>query len=184
MKVREQKCGSSRLTIMLAIVAVLFGGAWLLLGSGPAAAGQVQVARITVVDRGVSAEVHRLDDAKGHVLALARREGEAKFKGGQSAKYQAWSLIDAWIGVKGIRRGYSKLSFADGSEIYLAWRADSKRNQANLPSLKGHGSITRGTGRFKGITGRLLLSGAQLKPTSEDPRRTRSTLVVLVYTLP
>ena len=125
-----------------------------------------------------------LPDGDRHVLALAHRRGSAQTNSGEKAEYVAHSIIDAWVGKKGYRKGYSMLTFADGSKIFYAWKADSKRNQDNLPSLKGRGMVTKGSGRFMGIKGTVEFTGVQIKSSRVDPSRARTTSAVITYTLP
>lgn len=166
----------------------LFAGALsltvlLFISIGHAAAEDMKL-QLKISDYGVSTDLKRLPDDRRHLLALSHRQGNAETDDGEKAEYEAYSIIDAWVGVKGYRKGYSVLTFADGSRIFYSWTADSKRNSDNLPSLKGAGEVTRGAGKFEGIKGKVEFSGVQDKATSEDPRRTRTTNLVLVYTLP
>lgn len=149
-----------------------------------ALAAQAREMHIQVQDADHFMEYKMVPDDPGHVLALAQRQGTARLKSGQKAEYSAYSIIDARVGQRGVRRGYSILSFADGSKIFLAWRADSQRNKQNLPSLKGQGTISKGTGKYQGIKGTMQIRSVQIKPTSLDPKRTRITELIISYTLP
>ncbi len=150
----------------------------------PAYAEQTVTAKVKVTHRGISGHALPAPDEKGHVLAVGQREGEVDFDGKESAKYESTSMLDGWIGKKGIYKGYTKYTFKDGSKIFFSWTAEGGRNKAGLPMQQGRGIIKRGTGRFEGIRGQAVFTANQLKPSSEDRTRASVTDAVIVYTLP
>ena len=170
--------GPAWLGLFFCLTALLF------LAGSVVRAGESKNLRVMIKDSQVTMDFKRIPDDERHVLALTHRRGKAEAGEGMSAEYESYMIIDAWVGRKGFRKGHSMLTFSDGSKIFYSWTADSKRNQANLPSLKGSGAITKGSGKFKGIEGRVEFSGVQDKPTSQDPSRARTTELTLAYTLP
>jgi len=164
-------------------LATLLAALWLALPVVQAVAGETRTMRIQVRDKERSTQYVLLPDQRGHVLALVHRLGKAKLDSGETADFEAYCLIEAWMGKKGIRRGHSWLTLKGGSQIYYGWTADSRRNQDNLPSLEGKGDITRGSGVFKGMKGKVTFKGVQVRPTSQDVQRTRDNDLVITYTL-
>ena len=122
-------------------------------------------------------------DEEGHVMAIGQREGEVDFDGKETAKYESTTMLDGWMGKKGIYKGYTKYTFKDGSAIFFSWTAEGRRNKEGLPTQHGSGTLQKGTGRFEGIRGMAVFSAIQLKPTSEDPNRTSITEALITYTL-
>ncbi len=172
---------------MKRIRTILFFVALAALFINPAAtaiAVEAEELTFTATHRTVTAITAPVGDVSNHWISVARREGKVELGDGQSADYKNVYLIEAWVGQKGIRQGYSTLSFQDGSSIYISETMDSARDENNLPSGKGLGTITKGTGRYKGITGTVEFTMQQLRPTSKDPQRTSVTKAVIKYTQP
>ncbi len=132
----------------------------------------------------VSAEWLPVGDEEGHMIGIQQREGEAVFNNGENAKYSFVGAFDVPCAKNGTANGYTKLDFADGSLIMVAWTSDLPWANGELPSNKGQGTIIKGTGRFNGIKGISVFSGRQLKPASQDPKFTAVANVTLTYTLP
>jgi hypothetical protein len=153
-------------------------------GLDSAYAGEVVIIQAKIKHHGISNHVLPAPDEQGHVLGIGQRVGEVDFGGKETAKYESTTMVDAWVGKRGVYRGYTKYTFKDGSEIHMSWTAESARNEANLPSQQGGGKIINGTGRFKGIEGQAVFKATQIKPTEEDSSRAAMADAVLIYTLP
>ncbi|BBB90951.1 MAG TPA: hypothetical protein PKA28_18465 [Methylomusa anaerophila] len=152
-----------------------------MVNKSPAAA---QTLQFEVTNYIVSSEWLPVEDEDGHVLGVQKREGNAVFTNRENAKYSFVGAFDVPYGRDGIANGYTKLDFADGSVIMLAWTSALPWVDGQLPSNKGQGTIIKGTGRFEGIRGTSVFSGRQLKPASQDPKFTAVANVTLTYTLP
>ncbi len=174
--------GGSLFLVLLIVLGAAAG--MTALGVEPVHAGQAVIARARITHKAVSGQVLPAPDEKGHVIGIGQREGEVDFDGKESARYESTTMVDGWIGKKGIYKGYSKYTFKDGSEIFFAWTAEGARTKEGLPSQQGTGVILKGTGRFAGIRGQAVFTTTQLKPRSEDPMRTSVADTVIVYTLP
>lgn len=160
--------------LVLLILSVLF----VFLQSG-ASAREVGKLELKIDDANVTSDYKRVPDDRGHVMALVHRKGSGQTNFAEIVEYEAFSIIDAWVGRKGYRKGYSVLTFSDGSKIFCSWTADSKRNEDNLPSMVGKGDIAKGTGEYEGVTGKVGFTSVQNKPTIEDSSRARTTHMVL-----
>jgi hypothetical protein len=121
----------------------------------------------------VSTERLPVGDEKGHFIGLGKREGEAIFPNGETAKYLNIYTLDFRL-VGGTATGYSKFIFDDDSTIICSWTAEIPIANG-LFSKQGEGTIVKGTGRFEGLKGTTVLTGKQLKPASQDPKLTATT---------
>jgi len=131
----------------------------------------------------VSAEWLPVGDEEGHVMGIQKREGTAVFTDGESAKYSFVGTFDIPNGKEGTANGYTKLEFEDQSLIMISWTSELPWSNGKLPTNTGRGTIIKGTGRFKGIQGKSVFSGRQLKAAAEDPKGTAIASVMLTYTL-
>lgn len=169
------------------VLTVLVGAIWLLAPLTPAAAAEAatQTLQVDAASHIVSpAQWLPVGDEPGHVIGLQQREGEGVFSNGETAVYSTVSTFDSRRAKGGTSTGYSKFTFADGSQIIFSWTSEFVREADGLQSNQGQGTIIKGTGRFEGIQGGSVFSGKQLKPVSEDPTVTLTQNATLTYTLP
>jgi hypothetical protein len=127
----------------------------------------------------VSSEWLPVGDEDGHMIGLQKREGEAVFPNGETARYLNIFTLDFRRGKGGTAAGYSKFTFEDDSSILCSWKTDLLVSKG-LFSKQGDGTLVKGTGRFEGVSGTATFSGKQLKPASEDPKMTAVTTYILM----
>jgi len=94
-----------------------------------------------------------------------------------------WGTWDFISGQGGPSRGYSTLSFADGSTSMMKWEATTTGEK--LWSSKGTAEYIKGTGRFEGIKGNVTFTNRLLTPYTKD--ETKGDMIIEAtgtYTLP
>ena len=164
---------------VLRLMTILVGLVWLCFPVSPASAETAGTLQMKVTDYEVSSVTLPAGDEEGHFIGVGQREGEAVFSNGETAKYSSVFTFD------GLRsKGYTKFFFNDGSWISLAWSSETTVEKDGPLSTRGQGTIRKGAGRFKGIIGGAVFSGKELKPASQDPKRTMVMDATLFYTLP
>lgn len=171
----------SKLSIVMTI---LVGILWLCTPVVTAWAETQHSLQVEATSSIVSSQWLPAGDEAGHVIGMAKREGEGVFSSGETAKYATVSTFDSRRNTGGMAQGYSTFTFADGSVIIFSWRSEISRTQDGLPFNQGHGTILKGTGRFEGIQGISDFSGQQLKSAAEDPKLTAGQKATITYTLP
>lgn len=128
-----------------------------------------------------SAQWLPVGDEEGHVIGLAKGEGQAVLSSGETAKYANVSTFDSRRGQGGFSEGYTRFTFADGSEIFFYWTARISAGQNGLSTSSGEGVIVKGSGRFAGIEGTsAFTSRVELR----DAQRVTVATATLTYTLP
>lgn len=143
-----------------------------------------QVKSFEVVNYIVFDEWIPVGDETGHVMGVQKREGEARFADGETAKYSFVGVFDIPGDREGTANGYTRLEFGDQSSIMIAWQSALPRREGQLPVNSGRGTVLKGSGRFAGIRGESVFNGRQLKPAAEDSKGTALANVTLTYTLP
>ncbi|MEW6533356.1 MAG: hypothetical protein AB1473_21165 [Thermodesulfobacteriota bacterium] len=166
------------------LVAILIGVFWAYVPFAFAAGEAAQTLQVKVTHYAVSSQVLPAGDEEAHVIGMGKREGEAQFSNGETAKYSTVFTFDAYRGKPVPSRGYTKFEFNDGASFSLSWESKTVPDKDGLAATSGQGTIIKGVGRFNGIKGSAVYSGKELKPASEDPKRTTVTNATITYTLP
>ena len=123
-------------------------------------------------------------DSPGRVIGFYERQGEGKYKGGETVKQVLRCTFDMVRGV-GPFQGYSQLIFKDGSTVLLKVEGVmTKPEKGKLPSGHGTGKYIKGTGRFKGIQGTNIFKAKMLKPYGKESKGDALVEVTSTYTLP
>ncbi len=123
-------------------------------------------------------------DESGHVVGIGKRQGQAVFKDNSRAKFENVYTFDAWRGRKTIVWSNIKLTFTDGSWLFI------KNTTVSLPDAKGRligkgkGSIIKGGGRFKGARGTFETIASKAQPSDQLPQGARLVKAKISYTLP
>lgn len=159
--------------------AIFVGLVWLGFSFSHATAETAGPLQIKVTDYAVSSMQLPVEDGEGHFIGIGQREGEAVFSNQEKAKYSAVFSFDGLLS-----KGYAKFAFDDGSWFSMAWSSEMTPEMDGRLSVRGQGTIRKGGGRFKGIMGGAIFSGKELKPASQDPKRSMDTNVTLIYRLP
>lgn len=134
--------------------------------------------RLQVTHVAVATTILPVGDESGHILGVARREGTATLSNGETAAYYNVGTFDIRRGKGGDCEGYTKLTFADGSTIVLAWTTPAPADSPNSSPTPGQGTIIAGSGRFAGIEGTAAFTGKETKPGAISAEAT------ITYTLP
>jgi hypothetical protein len=166
----------------LGIIGILFIAALLLV---PAKQAVAKSMKYKISGHVTKVEWIAVPDVEKHVIALYERRGVAIYENGESAAYHTRGTTNTIKG-QGSFHGYSNYLFEDGSTIMTEytgtmWYPSGKK----LRSLKGEGKYIKGTGRFKGIEGKVSFTGKIIAPYTKD--KTKGENVVDVtgnYTLP
>jgi hypothetical protein len=182
----ETGSGGKRITDRNAVtlIAILIG---VILGCTPfsfAAGDAAKTLEVKVTHYSVSSQTLPAGDQEGHVLGMGKREGEAQFSNGETAKYSTVFTFDAYRGKPVPSTGYTTFAFDDGSSFSLSWKSETTADKDGLAATSGQGTIIKGVGRFNGIKGSAVYSGKELKPASEDPNRTTVTNATIICILP
>ena len=128
-------------------------------------------------------EMVPVPDVENHVVAVGERRGVAIFESGETAAYHMWFTGESIGGQGGAYRGYSRLSFADGSTSMIKWEATQTGEK--LYSGKGTGEYIKGTGRFEGIKGNVSFTYKLLTPyTKDETKGDQIVEATATYTLP
>jgi hypothetical protein len=128
-------------------------------------------------------EMVPVPDVENHFIGEQERRGVAIFENGETAAYHMWNTWDFISGQGGPFRGYSTLSFADGSTSMIRFEGTSTGEK--LWSSKGTGEYIKGTGRFEGINGNVTFTNKLLTPYTKD--ETKGDMIIEAtgtYTLP
>jgi hypothetical protein len=128
-------------------------------------------------------EMVPVPDVENHFIGGFERRGVAIFENGETAAYHTWFTWDVVSGQGGSFRGYSRLSFADGSTSMIKY--EGTQTGEKLPSGKGTAEYIKGTGRFEGIKGNVSFTTKSLTPYTKD--ETKGDMIVeatATYTLP
>jgi hypothetical protein len=122
-------------------------------------------------------------DVENHFIGEMERRGVAFFENGETATYHMVCTWETIGGQGGSYRGYSTLSFVDGSTSMI--RFEGTQTAEKLWSGKGTGEYIKGTGRFEGIKGNVSFTNKLLTPYTKDG--TKGDLIIeatSTYTLP
>jgi hypothetical protein len=71
-------------------------------------------------------QTQRVGDVERHFLAVFRAEGTATFPDGSTGTTVAVATADIVMGSGGTENGYSSITFADGSELWLKYTGTLK----------------------------------------------------------
>jgi hypothetical protein len=128
-------------------------------------------------------EVVPVPDVENHVIGVVERRGVAIFENGETATYHAWFTLDSISGQGASFRGYSSLSFVDGSTSTLKY--EGTQTGEKLRPGKGTGEYIKGTGQFQGVKGNVSFTTKSLTDYTKDD--TKGDMIVeatATYTLP
>jgi hypothetical protein len=167
---------TNRLGICLGLTAL---AAWFGLGTGLADAAAARTLKFQITCKNVKRVVIPLGDVAGHAVGLGVRQGSAAFSDGRQAKYRNVFTFEAWGRGRVVYKGYTRLSFKDGSWIYVIGRGKVSRGPGGVRRSGGVGILTRGAGRFKGIKGKVVFKAGRTRPGG-----VRVINSVMTYTLP
>jgi hypothetical protein len=120
---------------------------------------------------------------ENHFIGEMERRGVAIFENGETATYHMVCTWESIGGKGGSYRGYSALSFVDGSTSMIKF--DGTQTAEKLWSGEGKGEYIKGTGRFEGIKGNISFTNKLLTPYTKD--ETKGDLIIeatSTYTLP
>lgn len=171
----------NKLTVLISLLTGIICSGYIV---SPSTAGTTKILGVKVTHYMVSASNFSVGDEEGHFVGIGQREGEAAFDNGETARYSNVFTFDARRGKVLPSKGYSKFIFNDGSWFALSWEAETTIDNDGLLFSKGQGTIISGAGRYKGIIGGAVFSGKELKPASQDPRRTAVMDATITCTLP
>ncbi|NOZ42189.1 MAG: hypothetical protein GXP02_03350, partial [Alphaproteobacteria bacterium] len=125
----------------------------------------------------VGVSVKKVADRNGHVMGVYERRGVALLEDGTAAAYHTVGTFDVTItaaGMHGTHSGQAQLIFKDGSSIFYQYSGNEftgkKAKPPFLPRVKGSGHYTKGSGRFKGITGTLTYDGGYITPINNQTK--------------
>jgi hypothetical protein len=122
------------------------------------------------------------DPAAGRLYGVWARRGLTFFDGGEVATYAATGHIDITKGV-GTISGFDTTHFADGSTWSTRFTGQFSVGPKGLWVIPHEGEFVGGTGRFAGISGKLVYTSRQV-----DKRPEFATLAETdgsaTYTLP
>lgn len=147
--------------------------------AAPAGAGQPIRVAVTATMSGPAPAVVPAGDHPDHVVGLGQRSGEAEFSDGRKAIYSNVYVMDLYRGKSAVVWGYTKMTFPDGSWLYLKWDSTVVGSDENGPVSKGQGKIVKGDGAYKGIAGTAEFTTRNLKAPGVSQSR-----AVLTYTQP
>jgi len=169
---------------VLRSMVILAGLVWVWFPISPTSAETAVTLDLKVRDYEVSSVPLPAGDEEGHFIGVSQREGEAVSSHAGKAKYSTVFTFESRRGQVVRSKGYAKLSYDDGSWISLDLSSETSAKMDGLLSTRGHGTIIKGGGRFKGIIGGAVFSGKELRPVSQDPKRTMDMNLTLFYKLP
>ena len=123
-------------------------------------------------------------DSPGRVIGFYERQGEGKYKDGETVKQVLRCTFDMVRGL-GTFQGYSQLIFKDGSTALVKVKGVTiKPKEGKLPIGHGTGKYIYGTGRFKGVQGKNTFKFKMLKPFAGESKGDALVEVTATYTLP
>ena len=71
--------------------------------------------------------------------------------------------------IKGVREGYALITYSDNSTKVFEWNIKfSISETTHLKIFSGIGKYIKGTGRFEGIQGEVILTGQETKPITGE----------------
>lgn len=149
-----------------------------------AKAAETNSLKLDIFHQGARPTLLPAGDEPGHVVGMGKRQGQAIGSDGSKAKFENVYTMDAWQGRKTVVWSNVKLTFADGSWIFIQNLTVSTPDQSGKLIGKGKGKIVKGGGRFKGITGTFETTASRVEPGSKHPPGTRAVAALLTYTLP
>jgi hypothetical protein len=128
-------------------------------------------------------EMLPVPDVENHFIGEQERRGVAIFENGETAAYHMWCTLEFISGQGGSYKGYSTLSFGDGSTSMIKF--EGTQTGEKLWSGKGTGEYIKGTGRFEGIKGNITYTNKLLTPyTKEETKGDQIVEATGTYTLP
>ena len=101
------------------------------------------------------------DPAQGHLRGAWVRRGLTIFEDGEVAAYSALGDFDITKG-KGSISGYDTTFFDDGSSWSTKFTGQFSVGPKGLWVIPHEGEFVAGTGRFEGITGKLVYTSRQI----------------------
>ena len=122
-------------------------------------------------------------DAEKHIVGMYERRGVANFKNGDTAAYHTRGTYDFTMG-KGLFRGYTDMTYNDGSMVVVMETGELTQEQGKLPKLKGKGEYIKGTGKFEGITGNVSFEGKYITPYNKETKGDQILNAKGTFTLP
>jgi hypothetical protein len=128
-------------------------------------------------------EMLPVPDVENHFIGAQERRGVAIFENGETAAYHTWFTLEFISGQEGSHKGYSTLSFGDGSTSMIKF--EGTHTGEKLSSGKGTAEYIKGTGRFEGIKGNVTYTNKLLTPITKD--ETKGDMIIEAtgtYTLP
>jgi hypothetical protein len=130
-------------------------------------------------------EILPVGDTEGHFLSMGIRRGLAHFADGEVAVFVNWWTVDVTKG-HATAQGYALYTFEDKSTFAAKFEVAQQPGPQGLPSYKGTGKITKGTGRFEGIQGNVTIEGKNLVPYAKEKGLLADAYfdIVGTYTLP
>lgn len=122
-------------------------------------------------------------DVEKHMVGMYERRGIANFKSGETAAYHTRGTYDFMMG-KGLFRGYTDMTYNDGSMVVVKETGELTQEQGKLPTLKGKGEYIKGTGKFEGITGNVNFEGKYITPYNKETKGDQILNAKGTFTLP
>ena len=130
-----------------------------------------------------NAQVIKVSDIEGHIMAVAELTGLASLDTGEMAVATVSAFAD-YIKGNGTAQGYIRLSFEDGSTIDYKYLHTTEALPDGKTSLFKSKSveITQGTGKYAGIQGEGSFTGKRIAPFGTGAQLFLDT--TLTYRLP
>jgi hypothetical protein len=167
---------------------ILFGilviSGWVFGSAIQAGAETMKLKVSNVVTKG---ERYPVGDVEGHIIAYLMRDGVIVSEDGEVGSMKALVVNDAMVGKGGSFLGYLLFTFVDGSNILSSFQqGEFSRDPEGKFALsqRASGELISGSGRFKGIKGKMSMTGKVLKPTKEEFAGKAYNDFTLTYTLP
>jgi hypothetical protein len=115
---------------------------------------------------------------------MYERRGLAVFEGGEVRTYHTRGTFDVIKG-QGPFQGYTTLTSKDGSETMVKYQgAMTLPPGEKLATFSGKGDYIKGTGRFKGIKGKISFSGKNITSYGKETKGDVAIDATGTYTLP
>lgn len=129
-------------------------------------------------------EVMPIGFAKAPANIIIERRGLAQLENGEVAIFLARGALKG-TPKGGTGEGYSLLTYNDGSTTVIKWDIKfSKAEPKQFSSYTGSGKYIKGTGRFEGIQGEVVITGQEVTPFNEETRNDAYFDITATYSLP
>ena len=129
-------------------------------------------------------EIIKVEDVEGHIVGVYESTGLASLETGEVAVFEVLGGTFDYTKGTGIHDGYTRLTFEDGSTIFIKGQGTTRPDPKGKGSLfeGGTGEIYQGSGRYAGIQGRASYTGRRVVPVGAGAQLYLD--YVLTYTLP